>query len=55
MCTKKGVKFIEVLKYGEEGRTIVFFSQKNNYDLIVIGSRGMGKLKEVFFEVLRIM
>jgi len=49
MCTKKGVKFIEVSKCGEEGRTIVSFSQKNNFDLIVIGSRGMGKLGEFFF------
>jgi len=48
MCTKKGVKFLDVVEYGEEGRTIVSFAQKNNFNLIVIGSRGMGKVKELF-------
>ncbi len=48
MCTKKGVEFLDVIEYGEEGRTIVSFAQKNNFDLIVIGSRGMGKLGELF-------
>ena len=48
MCTKKGVEFLGVIEFGEEGRTIVSFAHKNNFDLIVIGSRGMGKLKELF-------
>jgi len=48
MCTKKGVEFLDVVEYGEEGRTIVSFAQKNNFDLIVIGSRGMGTLGELF-------
>ena len=48
MCTKKGVKFLDVVEYGEEGRTIVSFAHENNFDLIVIGSRGMGKFKELF-------
>lgn len=49
MCTKKQVKFHGVIEYGEEGRTIVSFAYKNKYDLIVVGSRGMGKIKETFF------
>ena len=48
MCTKKNVEFLDVIEYGNEGGTIVSFAQKNNFDLIVIGSRGMGKLKEIF-------
>jgi len=48
MCTKKGIKFLDVVEFGEEGQTIVSFADHNNFDLIVIGSRGMGKLGEVF-------
>ncbi|KER06489.1 Universal stress protein YxiE [Marine Group I thaumarchaeote SCGC AAA799-E16] len=48
MCTKKGVTFLDVIEYGEEGRKIVSFANKNKIDVIVIGSRGMGKLREVF-------
>jgi len=48
MCTKKNVEFLDVIEYGDEGGTIVSFAQKNNFDLIVIGSRGIGKLKEIF-------
>ena len=45
MCARKGVEFCDVVEYGDEGRTIVSFAQKNNFDLIVIGSRGMGKVR----------
>ncbi len=48
MCTKKGIKFLDVIEYGEKGSTIVSFAHSNNFDLIVIGSRGMGRIKEVF-------
>jgi nucleotide-binding universal stress UspA family protein len=48
MCTKKGVEFLDVVENGEEGRTIVSFAHKNNFDLIVIGSRGMGKVGKLF-------
>jgi len=48
MCTKKNIKFLDVVEYGEEGRTIVSFAHKNNFDFIVMGSRGMGKLGELF-------
>jgi len=48
MCTKKKVKFLDAIEFGEEGPTIVSFAQKNNYDVIVIGSRGMGKIGELF-------
>ena len=48
MCTKKGVEFLDVIENGEEGKTIVSFANKNNFDLIVIGSRGMGTLGKLF-------
>jgi nucleotide-binding universal stress UspA family protein len=48
MCTKKGVEFLDVVENGEEGKTIVSFAHKNNFDLIVIGSRGMGALGKLF-------
>ncbi len=48
MCTKKDVKFVHKLEFGEEGRKIVSFAKKNNFDLIVLGSRGRGKMKEIF-------
>jgi len=48
MCTKKGVEFLDVIENGEEGKTIVSFAHKNNFDLIVIGSRGMGTLGKLF-------
>ena len=48
MCTKKSVEFLDVVENGEEGRTIVSFAHKNNFDLIVIGSRGMGKVGKLF-------
>jgi len=37
-----------VIEFGVEGQTIVSFADYNNFDLIVIGSRGMGKIREVF-------
>jgi len=48
MCTKKNIEFLDSIEFGEEGKTIVSFADKNNIDLIVIGSRGMGKLGEIF-------
>ena len=47
-CTRNNVEFLDVIEYGEEGRTIVSFAHKNNFDLIVIGSRGMGSVQEFF-------
>jgi nucleotide-binding universal stress UspA family protein len=48
MCTKKSVEFYDVIRYGEEGQTIVSFAKKNKYEMIVVGSRGMGSIKETF-------
>ena len=48
MCTKKGIKFLNKIEFGEEGKKIVAFAQKNKFDVIVIGSRGLGKVKGIF-------
>ncbi len=49
MSAKNGIKFSDKILYGDEGVQIVNFAQKNDYGLIVIGSRGMGSVKEIFF------
>ncbi len=48
MCIKKGIKFLDVVEYGEEGKTIVSFAHKNNFDLIIVGSRNRGNLGVIF-------
>lgn len=48
LCKKNKVDFLDVLEFGHEGNVIISFAQKNNFDLIVIGSRGLGSLKEFF-------
>ncbi|MGD8431725.1 MAG: universal stress protein [Nitrosopumilaceae archaeon] len=47
-CKKNNVEFFDVTEFGHEGQTIVSFAEKNKYDIIVIGSRGMGIIKETF-------
>jgi len=47
-AAKKGILFYDRISYGDEGSKIVEFSKRNNFDLIVIGSRGRGSAKEVF-------
>ena len=48
MCTKKDVSFRSIVRHGEEGKTIVSFAHKYNFDLLVVGSRGMGSIKAIF-------
>ncbi len=36
------------VSYGDDGKRIVDIAEKKNFDLIVIGSRGMGAAKEIF-------
>ena len=47
-CSKNGVEFIDVIEFGKEGPRIVSFAKKNNFDLIVMGSRGLGSVREFF-------
>lgn len=45
---QNGILFYEKIIHGDEGPKIVKFAQDRNFDLIVIGSRGMSSLKELF-------
>ncbi len=42
------VKFQEKVIHGSTGSDIVKFAEDNNFDLIAIGARGIGSVKETF-------
>ena len=48
-AAKNGILFHDKVVYGDEGVAIVCFANRNNFDMIVIGSRGRGAAKEIFF------
>ncbi len=45
---QNGILFEDKIVYGDEGPKIVKFAKDKKFDLIVIGSRGMGSAKELF-------
>jgi len=47
-CLQNKVPFIDVMEYGKEGEKIVSFAAENKCDLIVMGARGLGSIKEAF-------
>ncbi len=47
-AAKKGILFFDRVSYGDYGKGIVDVAERKNFDLIVIGSRGMGSAKEIF-------
>jgi len=47
-CAQNGLVFYKKILHGDEGPTIVKFSHDRKFDLVVVGSRGMGSLKEIF-------
>ena len=47
-AAQKGILFFDRVSYGDEGKRIVDVAEKKNFDLIVIGSRGMSAAKEIF-------
>ena len=47
IATKKGLSINTRLLQGNVGSTILDFCEKEKYDIIVMGSRGMGKFKEL--------
>jgi nucleotide-binding universal stress UspA family protein len=47
-AAQKGILFFDRVTYGDDGKRIVEIADKQNFDLIVIGSRGMGAAKELF-------
>ena len=46
--SENDVKFQEKIIHGSAGKDIVKFAEDNNFDLITIGSRGLGSVKEAF-------
>lgn len=47
-AAQKGILFFDRTSYGNDGEKIVDIAKGKDFDLIVIGSRGMGAVKEVF-------
>lgn len=47
-AAQNGILFDDKLVYGDEGPKILKFAKDNKFDLIVIGSRGMSSVKELF-------
>ncbi len=47
-AAKQGILFFDRVSYGDEEKRIVDVAEKKNFDLIVIGSRGMSAAKEIF-------
>ncbi|HSA73192.1 MAG TPA: universal stress protein [Nitrososphaeraceae archaeon] len=47
IATKKGLSINTILLQGNPGSTIIDFCEKEKCDMIVMGSRGMGKFKEL--------
>ncbi len=48
LSAQNGVLFEDKVVYGNEGSKIAKFAERKSFGLIVIGSRGMGSLKEIF-------
>ena len=48
ISSENDVKFQEKIIHGSTGKDIVKFAEDNNFDLITIGSRGLGSVKEAF-------
>ena len=46
-CKKNSVRFIGVLEYGDEGSKIVSYARANRFDMIVMGARGMGPVRQI--------
>jgi len=45
---QNGILFDDSIDYGDEGPKIINYANKKSYDIIVIGSRGIGSIKETF-------
>ena len=47
-CAQNGIVFSGKTATGDSAKEILDFSQKNKSDIIVIGARGLGSVKEAF-------
>jgi len=48
-CAQNGIVFEKKISFGDPGYTIVKYAKDKKFDIIVIGARGRGALKEIFF------
>lgn len=48
-CAQNGILFEKKITFGDPGNTIVKFAKDKKFDIIVIGARGRGAVKEIFF------
>lgn len=46
---QNGILFEQKISFGDAGHTIVKFAKDKKFDIIIIGARGRGALKEIFF------
>ena len=47
-AAQNGILFDDAIIHGDEGPKIISYANSKSYDIIVIGSRGMGSMKEIF-------
>ena len=47
-CAQNGIVFRGKTMSGDGATEILSFTQKNKFDIIIIGARGLGSVKEVF-------
>ena len=47
-CAQNGIVFHGKTTTGDGATEILSFSQKNKFDIIIIGARGLGNVKELF-------
>lgn len=47
-CAQNGIVFVGKVIIGKESTEIVNFAAKNKFDMIVMGARGLGGIKEAF-------
>ncbi len=47
-AAQNGILFNDAIIHGDEGPKIISYANSKSYDIIVIGSRGMGSMKEIF-------
>ena len=47
-AAQNGILFDDAIIHGDEGPKIISYADNKSYDIIVIGSRGMGSIKEMF-------
>ena len=47
-CAQNGILFEKKISFGEPGPEIIKFAKSLNFDIVIIGARGMSSIKEVF-------